>query len=141
MTIVVLEAHEQQLLRRRLDRDRQARRADLALRVHVVANLLQRRHADMVFDDQFAKAARAVQFAAAAFDDRALVQVRHEQLGLLGMQHQPAPELFARHRVDQGIQRVVNFYQVYKFHRASTRWECRTGDGNACTPRLPFRFY
>jgi cysteine synthase len=63
-----------------------------------------------------AQAARSSKLPLAALVDRAFVQVRHKQLRIFGAQHQAAPQLLARHGVDQRVERVVNLDQVFKFH-------------------------
>src|SRR5690606_16699202 len=47
---------------------------------------------------------------------RAFVQIRDEQHRLFGPQHQSAPELVARQHIDQWVETVVDFNQMFELH-------------------------
>ena len=53
---------------------------------------------------------------AITFQQRAFIQMRHEQFGCFGTQYQSAPQLIAGQCVDQRIERIVDLNQVLKLH-------------------------
>ncbi len=116
VAVVVLEAHVQRVGRRLLDAHGERGRGDLVLRRHVVHHALHWLQAHAVFDHQLAVAQAAAETVVGTLVDDGFVQLRHEQLGRFGAQHQAAPQLFDRQGVEQRVERVVDFDKVFKFH-------------------------
>ncbi|CAM2158017.1 hypothetical protein PT2222_40015 [Paraburkholderia tropica] len=110
----VLEAQEQLRLLRFLDRHRERAADVFGGRQDVVAHALVERERHAVAHRGLAVMQLALHRVGFLREDRAAVEADHEQLRLLGAQHEAFPELVACHRQDERVLRVVDLDKVFE---------------------------
>ncbi|CAG9223092.1 hypothetical protein BCAR13_490024 [Paraburkholderia caribensis] len=111
---LVLEAQEELQFVGLLDGHRQRAADVIGRRADVVAHAFLRRKRDVVAHGCLAVVQLALHRAVRARQDRAAVEAHHEQLRLLRAQHEPFPQLFARQRFDERIERIVDLNEMFE---------------------------
>ena len=127
---LVDEAQDQDVGLRLLDPDQQTARRKVRRRLGAALGVRQRRQPHPVTHLEAAEVQRARQFGRGAVFrariDRRAAQPQHELLRVLGASHQPAPQLRARQRHEQRIERVVDLDQMFEAHGSRVYRRLRT---------------